>query len=126
VASKHTEVEKRVLQSDFSTAIRYAYDNQCALTGSKVALQAAHWGPKGAWRHENTKGILLFQTLHTVLDQGVLGIDPDTGLVSIAKEHRDDPVLKGLHGKVVHIANLEGPVQELPRFKMRLDCPIRR
>jgi hypothetical protein len=62
--------------------------------------------------------------LHCALDNGFLYIDPETGLVSVPdEEHRDDFLLKGIHGKVVHIAKLEGPVQELPRFKMKEEYP---
>jgi hypothetical protein len=120
---KPFSARKRILKSDFKTAIRYAYGDRCAITGSKLLLELAHRGPNGSWSHENTKGILLSKKLYSALKEGILAIDPETGLVSIDEKNRDNPLFKGLHGKVVHIANLEGPVHELPRFKTQSDCP---
>lgn len=76
-------VRPRLGQGGFKTLVREAYDKKCAITGHKIVptLQAAHIVPvskNGENRIDN--GILLRSDVHTMFDQGYLGVAPDLTL----------------------------------------------
>ena len=73
-------VRPRLGQGGFKTLVREAYGKQCAITGHKIVptLQAAHIVPvsqNGENRIDN--GLLLRSDVHTMFDQGYLGVGPD-------------------------------------------------
>lgn len=76
-------VRSRLGQGGFKTLVREAYGKRCAITGHKIVptLQAAHIVPvskNGENRVDN--GILLRSDVHTMFDQGYLGVAPDLSL----------------------------------------------
>lgn len=76
-------VRPRLGQGGFKTLVREAYGKKCAITGHKIVptLQAAHIVPvskNGENRIDN--GILLRSDVHTMFDQGYLGVAPDLTL----------------------------------------------
>ena len=76
-------VRPRLGQGGFKTLVREAYQKRCAITGHKIVptLQAAHIVPvsmNGENRVDN--GILLRSDVHTMFDQGYLGVAPDLTL----------------------------------------------
>lgn len=76
-------VRPRLGQGGFKTLVREAYDRRCAITGHKIVptLQAAHILPvskNGENRIDN--GMLLRSDVHTLFDQGYLGVAPDLKL----------------------------------------------
>jgi putative restriction endonuclease len=76
-------VRPRLGQGGFKTLVREAYERRCAITGHKIVptLQAAHIVPvskNGENRVDN--GILLRSDVHTMFDQGYLGVAPDLTL----------------------------------------------
>lgn len=77
-------VVPRLGQDAFKAVIAENYHNRCAITGDKVrpVLQAAHILPvaKGGV-HRADNGILLRSDIHTLFDQGYLGIDPNLRLL---------------------------------------------
>ena len=75
-------------QTAFRTALMEAYGGRCAITGCRVAsvLEAAHIVPyNGPTTNNATNGLLLRSDLHTLYDLNLLGIDPKTRTVVIAK-----------------------------------------
>ncbi|HEX7740006.1 MAG TPA: HNH endonuclease, partial [Marmoricola sp.] len=64
----------------FRARVSAAYDWRCAITGSVLtpALQAAHIRPyaKGG-SHLVNNGLLLRSDVHTLFDQGYLGVTPE-------------------------------------------------
>jgi putative restriction endonuclease len=76
-------VRPRLGQGGFKTLVREAYEKRCAITGHKIVptLQAAHIVPvskSGENRVDN--GMLLRSDVHTMFDQGYLGVAPDLTL----------------------------------------------
>jgi putative restriction endonuclease len=72
------EVFARAGQGSFRAAVTAAYDRRCAVTGNHIApvLQAAHIRPvsrDGQNRVDN--GLLLRSDVHTLFDEGYLGVD---------------------------------------------------
>jgi len=73
-------VRPRLGQGGFKSLVREAYDRRCAISGHKIVptLQAAHILPvskNGENRIDN--GLLLRSDIHTLFDQGYLGVAPD-------------------------------------------------
>jgi predicted restriction endonuclease len=94
-------------QSKFREKLLNAYDSQCAVTGTNVAvtLQAAHIMPyKGPATNSVQNGILLRADIHNLFDLGLLTIDPDTLVIGIVEE---------LRGTV--FASLEGSKLKVPK-----------
>jgi putative restriction endonuclease len=76
-------IRPRLGQGGFKTLVREAYGKRCAITGHKIVptLQAAHIVPvsqNGENRVDN--GLLLRSDVHTMFDQGYLGVAPDLRL----------------------------------------------
>lgn len=69
-----------------------AYHRRCAITGSKIAptLQAAHIRPiSQEGRHSADNGLLLRSDVHTLFDNGYLGLDEGHRL-QVSRRLRDD------------------------------------
>lgn len=70
----------RLGQGTFRLSVLTAYENRCAITGSRIApaLQAAHIRPYSAGgRHAVSNGLVLRSDVHTLFDRGYLSVDPD-------------------------------------------------
>lgn len=81
------EVAVRLGQPKFRDELVQAYGGKCAVSGCAILqiLQAAHISPyNGARTNHVTNGILLRADIHTLFDLGLIRIDPDTRILSIA------------------------------------------
>jgi putative restriction endonuclease len=70
---------QRLGQNAFRAVVLGAYNRRCAITGSKIrpVLQAAHIRPlPDGGEHRLDNGLLLRSDVHTLFDNGYLGIDP--------------------------------------------------
>jgi hypothetical protein len=75
-------------QAKFRAALLQAYDGRCAVTGCDVeaVLDAAHIRPyRGKDSNVLANGLLLRTDIRTLLDLQLIGIDPDTSRVVIAR-----------------------------------------
>ena len=101
-------VKERVGQSVFRRTILDAYDNRCAITGSKIVevLQAAHIQPYVNEKSNHVKnGICLRVDLHRLFDEGLITINDDyTIRVSANLSWRSDAY-----------GNLENKALEIPK-----------
>jgi putative restriction endonuclease len=107
----------RLGQSSFKAVVLDAYHRRCAVTGTHIppVLQAAHIRPVTAGgEHRLDNGLLLRSDIHTLFDQGYLGIDPHFRL-------RVSPRLRGDFNNGDQLYAKEGQVIELP--KHRADRP---
>jgi putative restriction endonuclease len=69
----------RLGQQAFKAVVADAYRRQCAITGTHIppVLQAAHVRPvTDGGEHRLDNGLLLRSDVHTMFDQGYLGVDP--------------------------------------------------
>lgn len=76
-------VRPRMGQGHFRRAVSHAYDNRCAVTGSKTfpSLEAAHIRPFAeGGAHQVSNGLLLRTDVHKLYDRGYLSIDADLRL----------------------------------------------
>ena len=83
------EVAIRQGQAKFRESLIEAYEAKCAISGCAIvpALQAAHIAPYNGIRTNHvTNGLLLRADIHTLFDLGLLRIDPDTHLISVAAD----------------------------------------
>ena len=70
---------QRLGQQSFQIRVLEAYGQRCAITGTKIrpVLQAAHIRPvTEGGQHRLDNGLLLRSDVHTMFDDGYLGIDP--------------------------------------------------
>lgn len=96
-------------QRSFRAMVFGAYGRRCAVTGAKItpALKAAHIRPvrdHGENRLDN--GLLLRSDVHTMYDQGYLGVDPRHDLhVSprIRTEFQNGEEFYALHGRRIAV-----------------------
>jgi hypothetical protein len=75
-------------QSDFRRALIDAYQGRCAITGCDAipALEAAHLRPyRGPESNIVSNGLLLRADIHTLLDLGLIAIDPGSRMVTISR-----------------------------------------
>jgi hypothetical protein len=80
------EVRRRLGQSDFRKDLIVAYDARCAVSACDAieALEAAHIAPysdKGS--NQPCNGLLLRADIHTLFDQDLIGIDPQTMTITL-------------------------------------------
>jgi hypothetical protein len=95
-------IKARRGQQAFRDALLKAYEGRCAITGCSVVdvLEAAHVTPYlGPETNHITNGLLLRADLHTLLDCGLIGIDPSTRTVILASTLRTAPDYRDLHGR---------------------------
>jgi putative restriction endonuclease len=76
----------------FSSAVRTAYDNTCAMTGLKIIngggrpeVQAAHIRPVAESGPDSVRnGLALSGTIHWMFDRGLLSLDDDLSILRAA------------------------------------------
>lgn len=96
------EIKARRGQQQFRDELVRIYGRRCAITGCNVldVLEAVHVTP---YRRDATNvvdnGLLLRTDLHTLLDCGLLAIEPKTRTVCLARSIRNTPDYKALHGQ---------------------------
>ncbi|WP_342660399.1 hypothetical protein Rruber_00233 [Rhodococcus ruber] len=99
-----TEIQARVGQGKFRTALLRKYGLSCAVTGPcpAEALEAAHLIPFAKHEtHDVDSGLLLRSDIHRLLDAGSLAINPDTGAVELSAELLNYPAYRDLHGRKI-------------------------
>lgn len=104
---KYTRAEIRPAQGRFRREVMSNWENQCTITGTQLALEAAHivsHASGGAASIEN--GICLAADLHTLLDSGHLLILD--GIIRLSDEAKKD----------LRYAALEGTSLRIPRVKV--------
>ena len=83
---------QRLGQQAFQASVLHAYHRRCAITGARIrpVLQAAHIRPlpKGG-EHRLDNGLLLRSDVHTLYDQGYIGVDPMHRLL-VSRRLRDE------------------------------------
>lgn len=97
---KYTRVKIRPAQGVFRARVMTNWDNRCAITGTGLALEAAHiisHASGGAPTVEN--GLCLAADLHTLMDRGHLLID--VNVVRLSDEAKEEPRYSGLDGTVL-------------------------
>jgi hypothetical protein len=95
-------IRERRGQKSFRDKLLAIYGNRCAISGCDVVdvLEAAHVTPYlGPDTNHITNGLLLRTDLHTLLDCGLLAIDPATHNVILAPLLQKSPDYKDLHGR---------------------------
>ena len=95
-------VRERQGQSEFRRELLVAYQEQCALSGSRTLalLDACHIYPasKDDSYHGTSNGLLLRTDLHTLFDLGLVRIHPKTKTVWVSPDVKDDNYMR-LKGK---------------------------
>ncbi|HHH1313947.1 TPA: HNH endonuclease [Yersinia enterocolitica] len=105
---KYTRAEIRPAQGRFRRAVISNWENQCAITGTRLALEAAHIVSHASGGNASVEnGICLAADLHTLLDSGHLLILD--GIIRLSDEAKDD----------LRYAALEGTMLGIPRVKVR-------
>lgn len=97
---KYTRAEIRPAQGRFRHVVMSNWENQCAITGSRLALEAAHivsHASGGTSTVEN--GICLAADLHTLLDSGHLLIIE--GIIRLSDEAKNDLRYKAIEGALL-------------------------
>jgi hypothetical protein len=109
----HAEKEEKTKRSDqqsFREDLIKKY-NKCIITGIPAKVcEACHIVPFAICddrdKYNADNGILLRRDIHTLFDDGSLKINPNTLLVEISKEIKNDPQMKiysDMHGMKVNI-----------------------
>lgn len=95
-------ITQRRGQKKFRDSLLDAYGRKCAITGCSIVdvLEAAHITPYlGPDTNHAANGLLLRADLHTLLDCGLLAIDPATHSVMLSPGVRESPDYEGLNGQ---------------------------
>lgn len=98
-------VRPRIGQGAFRINVSRAYENECALSGTRVtpALDAAHIRPFSAGGdHSIQNGLLLRRDIHSVFDAGFATIDEDRRFVvsgKVATTFNNGHEYRRLHGQ---------------------------
>lgn len=106
----------------FRSAALSAFGGRCALSGYDVeqGLEAAHVVPYlGEHTNAVSNTLLLRADLHTLFDRELLGIDPETLLVSLAPQLMQS-CLSPLNGTQVSLPGAPEPWKENLRLRARL------
>lgn len=85
-------VAPRCGQQAFKALVQTAYHRRCAITGARITptLQAAHIRPvSNAGENRVDNGLLLRSDVHTLFDNGYLGVDTHSRL-HVSRRLRDD------------------------------------
>jgi putative restriction endonuclease len=101
-------IKVRRCQQSFRETLMAAYGGCCAITGCDVpdVLEAAHITPYlGPETNHVTNGLLLRTDVHTLLDCGLVGIDPVTRKVLVAPSLRTSGDYEHLHGRSLRCAS---------------------
>lgn len=110
----------------FSTAVKAAYDDTCAITGLKIIngggrseVQAAHIRPVASSGPDSVRnGVALCGTVHWMFDRGLLSMDDDYTIL-MAKDRVPEPVhrLINPNGRLLIPQRLDlRPHQQFLRF----------
>ncbi|WP_058960832.1 HNH endonuclease signature motif containing protein [Type-E symbiont of Plautia stali] len=103
---KYTRAEIRPAQGRFRREVMSNWENQCAITGTRLALEAAHivsHASGGTASIEN--GICLAADLHTLLDSGHLLILE--GITRLSDEAKNDLRYAALEGTVLRTSRVK-------------------
>lgn len=117
------QVKARRGQREFRDKLLAAYGGRCAITGCRVpdVLEAAHIHPyRGAETNHVANGLLLRADLHTLLDCGLLAIDPDGLRLVVAPSVRASPYGK-LHGRALRPREAGWPGPSTEALRLRFD-----
>jgi hypothetical protein len=109
------EIFRRQGQKAFRRRLLEAYGNRCAMTGCEVIpiLEACHIRPyKGRHTNHPQNGILLRADLHTLFDQGLIGIEPESMTIEISQD------LKGTEYEIFRGHPLRLPIYDRNRPSM--------
>jgi hypothetical protein len=101
-------IKARRGRKSFRDALIAVYGGRCAITGCGVqdVLEAAHITPYlGSETNHVTNGLLLRADLHTLLDCGLIAIDPTTRKVILAPPLRSSADYAHLHGQPLRCAS---------------------
>jgi putative restriction endonuclease len=99
-------------QSEFRNALIAAYRGRCAVTGCDaiMVLEAAHLRPyRGSDSNVVPNGLLLRGDLHTLLDYGLLAIEPRSRTVALSKK------LAGTHYGAISGTPVAEPAEDWQR-----------
>jgi hypothetical protein len=86
---KLREIVQRRGQPEFRKTLMTAYGGKCAVTGCDAiaALEAAHLVPyMGPQANDVRNGLLLRADIHTLFDLDLIGIEPETLIISLAPD----------------------------------------
>lgn len=95
----------RDFQTQFSMDVSALWNGRCAITGSSLALEAAHLKPVADCRHGDPaltdpyNGILLTASLHRLMDADVFGFDLQGGVVVDPDVNEVEKRIHNLKGK---------------------------
>lgn len=96
-------------QHSFRNRLVEAYQGRCAVSGWEggAALEAAHIIPYSeSGMNDVSNGLLLRADIHTLFDQGLITINPDTMTVSLSKELTATEY-KEFEGKLIQLPSNE-------------------
>lgn len=88
----NAQIAARQRQGEFRRRLLSAYGKKCAISGCDVeeVLEAAHIVPHSLFALDDVRnGVLLRADFHTLLDKGLLGINPSTRKVELKPVIRD-------------------------------------
>ena len=99
------------------------YGRRCAISGCPVldVLEAAHIHPyRGKETNHVANGLLLRADFHTLLDCGLLAVDPDGARVVVAPAIRSSSYGK-LHGRTLRTREAGWPGPSVEALRLRFD-----
>jgi hypothetical protein len=102
----------RIGQQEFRQALIDRYGSRCAISGPQPeeSLEAAHlYRYADTPHHDLAGGLLLRRDLHTLMDRGLLTIDPATWTIKIAPRLHRYADLADLHGQPLNISSADRP-----------------
>ena len=114
-------VRERKGQAKFRRKLKLLYDNRCSISGCGIpqALEGAHIDPFVGPDSDNPQnGILLRRDIHALFDAHLVGINPTTRVVYLAKEARSWPEFASIHG----VQKLRPPITPDPSYLPSTDA----
>lgn len=109
-------------QRKFRNALIKAYGQQCLVTGCELPelLEAAHiWPYRGEADNHVANGLLLRTDIHTLFDLDLLGVDPVTLRIQLARGVRALPEYAALDGSVLRVRGRVRPSQDPLELRWR-------
>ena len=117
------QIKARRGQRAFRDKLLAAYGGRCAITGCPVVdvLEAAHIHPyRGGATNHVANGLLLRADLHTLLDCGLLAVDPDGMRVVVAPPIRGSTYGK-LNGRMLRGRKAGCPEPSAEALRLRFE-----
>jgi hypothetical protein len=117
------QIKARRGQKEFRDNLLAAYGRRCAITGCAVldVLEAAHIHPyRGNSTNHSANGLLLRADLHTLLDCGLIAVDPDSLRVTVASSIRTSSYGK-LEGRPLRQREKGWPAASTDALRLRFD-----